>query len=114
MLDLTRVGRELSCFALLASPAGTLLLFDLIEDLVFLLVSVLDQIVDSLDQVTEGLLLLCKLLLNSVEIGHQRSELRVFHRVVELLARVEHGELLLELFLGTGLVLFRPVDCHEV
>ena len=62
-----------------------LLIFELVHDLVFSLVSVFDQVVDSFHQMTEGLLLLRELLLNSVEVRHQGAKLCILDSVVNLL-----------------------------
>ena len=85
MLELVRVSCQPVRILTIGVLLSLLLIFELVHDLVFSLVSVFDQVVDSFHQMTEGLLLLRELLLNSVEVRHQGAELCILDSVVNLL-----------------------------
>ena len=87
MLELVVVVRQpIRVFTTAALLLSILLLFETVDDLIFSLVSVFNQVVDSFHQMTEGLLLLRELLLNSVEIRHQGAELSILDCIVNLLS----------------------------
>ena len=85
MLELVGVSCQPVRILTIGVLLSLLLIFELVHDLVFSLVSVFDQVVDSFHQMTEGLLLLRELLLNSVEVRHQGAELCILDSVVNLL-----------------------------
>ena len=85
MLELVGVSCQPVRILTIGVLLSLLLVFELVHDLVFSLVSVFDQVVDSFHQMTEGLLLLRELLLNSVEVRHQGAELCILDSVVNLL-----------------------------
>jgi hypothetical protein len=111
VIGLSTLGRDAS----LSSEARCALVLTAISEPFFFSFTSLSEIVDTLDDVTDSLLLLSELSLDTVEVAHQFIELLILGLFLLLVVnRVEQSELLLELFLSARLVFLASVEGDEV
>jgi len=86
-----------------------------LSEFFFLSFTTLSQIVDTLHDVTDGLLLLRQLSLDTVKVAHQLVEFLILGLFFWLVVDgVEQSEFLLKFFLGTRLVFLGSVEGDEV
>jgi len=81
-----------------------LLSSSLVFKFLLILFSSFNQVVNSLKQEWQSLLLLTKLLLDSIKVEHQLVELLVINLFIHVLTTVKHQEFLLEIFFSTRLI----------
>jgi len=86
-----------------------------LSEFFFLSFTTLSQIVDTLHDVTDSLLLLRQLSLDTVKVAHQLVEFLILGLFFWLVVDgVEQSEFLLKFFLGSRLVFLGPVEGDEV